>query len=63
MISISTPHQPNWVCDSCGYPNKRATHLLIEIGIGVGNDNLFLCRDCAETLGIMLLDHVRDENE
>ena len=60
MISISTPHQPNWKCDSCKYPNKHGTHMLIDIS----GDSIFLCRDCAETLGIMLLDHVReDENE
>lgn len=59
MISISTPRQPNWVCDSCKYPNNHNTHLLFEIG-GFG---IFLCRDCAETLGIMLIDHVRDEDE
>jgi len=59
MISISTPHQPNWKCDSCKYPNKHNMHLLVEIS----GDSIFLCRDCAETLGIMLLDHVRDEDE
>jgi hypothetical protein len=59
MISISTPHQPNWKCDSCKYPNKHNTHTLIDIG----EESIFLCLDCAETLGIMLLDHVRDENE
>jgi len=56
MISISTPHQPNWKCDSCKYPNKHNTHMFIEIS----GDGIFLCRDCAETLGIMLLDHVRE---
>jgi len=59
MISISTPHQPNWKCDSCKYPNKHITHMLVEIS----GDSIFLCRDCAETLGIMLLDHVREEDE
>lgn len=59
MISISTPHQTKWGCDSCKYPNKHNTHMLVEIS----GDSIFLCRDCAETLGIMLLDHVRDEDE
>jgi|GEM_PF-5559849 len=67
MISISTPHQPNWKCDSCKYPNKHNTHLLVEISgdsiFEKSGNSIFLCRDCAETLGIMLLDHVRDEDE
>jgi hypothetical protein len=31
--------------------------MLVEIS----GDSIFLCRDCAETLGIMLLDHVREK--
>lgn len=58
MISISTL-RTKWGCDSCKAPNKNNKHILVTFG----EENNILCLDCAETLGIMLLDHVRDENE
>lgn len=56
MISISTLRS-KWRCNSCKAPNQNNKYILVT----VGEENNILCRDCAETLGIMLLDHVREK--